>query len=545
MLTERGHIAQEVRGAGGDGREGRAGRRSPDQDSDYSYMPENEKEALENQNLLMLLYKIAQEQATREAYVHRGVTCNNCQTVPIRGIRYRCVNCLDYDLCEDCEADVTTHNKTHLFLKIRIPAPFMGTPRPVEVPSYPGQPQLMPPEIPPEALKELADLTSYEQAEIEALYEQFKVLAGTEYQDKRFGVNAAITRDTFDRCFLPSSHIAPATPNLIHDRMFAFYDSNNDGYISFDEFALGVSLTAYKYRYPNRLQKIFAGYDLDGDGYVDRKDFQRMFKAYYILTRDVIRDISASQCEEDYDARHMELAIKGRTPISAAFFSNIPDIGRGHQKVSHPDPEFPEQDDTDASAVLSRSSDRLSPPEDGYLTREEDSVLNEHEFERRARFWAFRPEDYDTHETLDVLEGDPITALQFPAEERNVGSEILFQMSMKGINELLDLLFKDKEDAAIDLREYRQRQQVEGVEERPSNSDTDSSNSDSDRSPSSSSTISPTTAIPRRLERIHDEIVERGGEGRLDFREFETIMENPTNRQRLEFIGSWTDLATF
>lgn len=58
-LTERGHAAQDARGAG-DGREGRAGRGSSDQDSEYSFMPETSKEHLENQNLLTLLYTIAQ-----------------------------------------------------------------------------------------------------------------------------------------------------------------------------------------------------------------------------------------------------------------------------------------------------------------------------------------------------------------------------------------------------------------------------------------------------------------------------------------------------
>lgn len=87
------------------------------------------------------------------------MTCNNCQIIPIRGIRYRCANCLDYDLCEVCEALDACHPKTHLFYKIRIPAPFIGNPRHAQTPCYPGKPQLMAMSLNLEAMRVLADET--------------------------------------------------------------------------------------------------------------------------------------------------------------------------------------------------------------------------------------------------------------------------------------------------------------------------------------------------------------------------------------------------
>ena len=34
--------------------------------------------------------------------VHQGITCDGCSKV-LRGKRFKCVNCDDYDLCASCE----------------------------------------------------------------------------------------------------------------------------------------------------------------------------------------------------------------------------------------------------------------------------------------------------------------------------------------------------------------------------------------------------------------------------------------------------------
>lgn len=54
-----------------------------------------------------------------EGVLHRGITCDGCGTRPVKGIRYKCSECPDYDLCQDCEAkDVHNH---HVFLKLKTP----------------------------------------------------------------------------------------------------------------------------------------------------------------------------------------------------------------------------------------------------------------------------------------------------------------------------------------------------------------------------------------------------------------------------------------
>lgn len=64
--------------------------------------------------------------------VHIGFSCDGplCSqtTQCIRGIRYKCAVCHDFDLCEDCEANpVTGHDPSHIMLKIREPRKFSLT----------------------------------------------------------------------------------------------------------------------------------------------------------------------------------------------------------------------------------------------------------------------------------------------------------------------------------------------------------------------------------------------------------------------------------
>ena len=53
-----------------------------------------------------------------ESIIHYGIKCHNCQICPITGIRYKCIECESYDLCEECEAKYGK-NHGHALLKIR------------------------------------------------------------------------------------------------------------------------------------------------------------------------------------------------------------------------------------------------------------------------------------------------------------------------------------------------------------------------------------------------------------------------------------------
>lgn len=65
----------------------------------------------------------AESSSHHPIYYHCGVLCDNCNKV-IVGARYKCCNCVDYDLCEECENINGIHDHTHVFIKLRRPIKF-------------------------------------------------------------------------------------------------------------------------------------------------------------------------------------------------------------------------------------------------------------------------------------------------------------------------------------------------------------------------------------------------------------------------------------
>ncbi|KAM6537774.1 hypothetical protein FALCPG4_003679 [Fusarium falciforme] len=264
-------------------------------------------------NIVNLLFRVSEDNARRNGCVHRGCQCNACGMVPIRGVRYRCANCADFDLCETCEAQ-GVHIKTHIFYKIRAPAPPFA-PRQMQPVWYTGDPDTCRRNLPRGLIPKLSRETGFERPELEAFWEQWTFMANTEWREDPDDLGLAMDRKTFERCLVPLGGSRHAAPNLIHDRMFSFYDSNNDDLIGFTEFLHGLSYRKRK----DKLRKIFAGYDLDGDGYVDRKDFLRMFRAYYVLYKQMHKDILdglQGQLLASTDALQL---VTGRQPLSSLF----------------------------------------------------------------------------------------------------------------------------------------------------------------------------------------------------------------------------------
>jgi len=51
---------------------------------------------------------------------HLNIMCDGCSMNPIRGDRYWCLGCPDFDFCATCER-TRPHDQSHVFVKVKIP----------------------------------------------------------------------------------------------------------------------------------------------------------------------------------------------------------------------------------------------------------------------------------------------------------------------------------------------------------------------------------------------------------------------------------------
>jgi Ca2+-binding EF-hand superfamily protein len=244
--------------------------------------------ATASSSLKELVYCIAEESSRQRAYIHRGISCSECPASPIRGIRWRCSNCVKYDLCSDCEA-TTIHTKSHVFQKIKIPIPSLlwDNPNPL---LYPGDLQEYPwSSLPKTVLRTLLDSTKYEMEELEAFFDEFLVYANQKWPDDPNGIGVAMNDKAFEKAWMPKFRNGASPPNILCDRIFNYYDSDKNDLVGFVEFVQGIAALRGKSRKrQDRARIVFDAFDLDKDGYISRKDILRVFKGYYQLQKRII-----------------------------------------------------------------------------------------------------------------------------------------------------------------------------------------------------------------------------------------------------------------
>jgi hypothetical protein len=129
-------------------------------------------------------------------------------------------------------------------------------------------------------------------------------------------IGLAVDRHAFNKLMISPTWKRPVEPNVLYDRIFNFYDTDNNGLIGFKEYVLGVAYL----RRPDRrssLRPIFLGYDLDGDGFISRRDVIRMLSAKYAIQKKLVED-SIRTAEHDMVAYTASI-VRSSQPISAAF----------------------------------------------------------------------------------------------------------------------------------------------------------------------------------------------------------------------------------
>jgi hypothetical protein len=141
-------------------------------------------------------------------------------------------------------------------------------------------------------------------------------------------IGLATDRHAFNKLMMSPTWKQPVEPNLLYDRMFNFYDTDNNGLIGFREYVLGIAYL----RRPDKqssLDRIFLGYDIDGDGYVSRRDFIRMLSAKYAIQKKLVED-SIRAAELDMITYTANI-VRSSQPISAAFAQE--DVPPGHTRL--------------------------------------------------------------------------------------------------------------------------------------------------------------------------------------------------------------------
>lgn len=454
-----------------------------------------------NQDVLDLLYKIGQDQAQISGYKHRGAVCDSCNITPIAGIRYRCANCYDYDLCQSCESQVV-HDRTHVFYKIRVPLPALNRAVVKQPKWYPGSPQDIDyPSIPVELRNTLLESTGLDRQALDVYYDHFKCIAGHSWSDDPSGIRKAIDRKSFDQYFTASSN--RSTPaNLIYDRIFSFYDSNSDGLIGFAEFATALGELANNTTRDARVRRAFKAFDLNEDGYVSRRDLLHMLRAYYVLSQEQIQESVRARDDLVLAEEIFQNTVRGSYPISAAFEGSVfpshqsrhgegkhlglnqdLELDNEHEGVLAPERKdierhldilkhiiAPKTSMTVASIhdepVLPMSESSASSGDDCQSpVDDQDSIVRERRL--RAEFYTSVVSSEDGNITSSVAEEssdddgqdvliDPIWGdFEFSGPSHELGVDIMYEAVQEAFNDLLDSLFKDKEDRVMEARASR------------------------------------------------------------------------------------------
>ncbi|EUC38771.1 hypothetical protein COCCADRAFT_82038 [Bipolaris zeicola 26-R-13] len=461
----------------------------------------------EGQTLQRTLYHIAEDRARLEGVIHRGITCNGCDEKPIRGTRWHCANCPDFDLCSNCEA-TNSHYKNHIFYKIRVPAGYLSLQK--QEPVYPGKPHMMNLSIDSALKRRLVAETKMEAEEVEALWDQFTCLAGAEWADDPNNIGWAIDRRDFNHAFVPRYNGFPAAPNLVYDRIFAYYDTDKNGLIGFEEWIKGLD-GMHTTDVDVKAKIVFDGYDIDGDGYVSRKDILRIFRAYYSIEKEATRNY-IMELSEEVTVRSALDTIRSSQPLGSAF----PPRSMNASNTSNPRLRQKQEGDMDAtSPVLERNTDvaerneilrttdlqHIVPDEVSgeqqanilnqrwarrqyYIDEEEgftqpDGVDGQSSPEGQTQFGGFADpseehirnrssrsssrvrfqEDVDRETRSNASSSRPFGerwgGYEIPEPEQDLGKEVLYQVTQQGFNELLNPLFLEKEDMAMDAQDTR------------------------------------------------------------------------------------------
>ena len=283
--------------------------------------------------LLRLFYHIAEDTSRDNGAVHRGVACSLCSQQPILGVRYKCANCLHYNLCETCEGTVT-HLHGHVFFKIRIPAPPFSMPHITYRLLYPiAQAATREPiqaVLSRDEIDRLCAKGDYGIYDIDSLYNQFLCVATTHWPRSPYKkIAEAISR----RDYLRALGRYGREENAVVQAIFNFFDRNGDGAIDFGEYVTGITVLS------DRIASVKTIWSVMG---VDNDDNTLSYHSFRLLLHDQSRivqslavDMMAQNGVDDLDEGVLMVATNEHgNPIQSGFSITQPLPFRTDQPLS-------------------------------------------------------------------------------------------------------------------------------------------------------------------------------------------------------------------
>jgi Ca2+-binding EF-hand superfamily protein len=215
----------------------------------------------------------------------------------------------------------------------------------------------------------------------------------------------------------------------------------------------------------------FKGYDLDEDGYISRDELYRMYKSYFYLSMELVRDVVSAMEDEMMDT----FEFSASQPVSAAFNVAVPSTPSDRNLSDEEEDNSNDSSNEEASSSNKSTKEKSSRKKRRYPVKE-DHFLRQYAIEaEQAQALSAASVSQVDDMTNDVLRSDSQRLTmsknnQETLKQKQVSSNqgkktweekfpIMETMSQGAINEMVDKTFKSiqtEREGYINFEEFKE-----------------------------------------------------------------------------------------